>query len=316
MLDIEGVAKRFGRNVALDGVSMAVGDGEICAVLGPNGAGKTTLVSTVAGLARPDTGQVRVDGVDVWPNPRAVALRVGLAPQELGVYPTLTARDNLKFFGELYGLASRALAVEIDRVADILDLGRFLDTKVRHLSGGEQRRVHTAMAMLHRPPLLLLDEPTVGVDVGTRVQLLAAVRALAAEGTTTCYSTHYLAEVESLGARVVILDRGRIAVEGTVDDLVRAHGTSAVELELDGEPLPAIRGAVPTGDPGVLRIADPDPTAAIAGIFDALGPDAARVRQVNIARADLESVFLAVTGRRFQSEDPGDGASPAELAVG
>jgi ABC-2 type transport system ATP-binding protein len=235
-LVVKGVRKRYGDTIALDGVDLDIAAGEIVALLGPNGAGKTSLVSIVAGLRRPDTGSVQVAGVDALRKPHAARARLGLAPQELGIYPTLSVRDNLRFHGELAGLRRTALTRRVAEVADALALGDLLRRAARELSGGEARRLHTAMSVIGRPQLLLLDEPTTGADVGMRVQLLELVRTLAAEGAAVCYSTHYLQEVEQLGASVAIIDAGRIVARGPLRTLVAAHGSAAIELRFDGPP--------------------------------------------------------------------------------
>jgi ABC-2 type transport system ATP-binding protein len=303
VLEITGLRKRYGDRVAVDGVDLSIAAGEVCALLGPNGAGKTTLVSAVAGLRRPDGGTVTINGQSVWPDPKRTKPLLGLAPQDLGVYLVLTARENLMLFGELAGLRGIDLKRSIECVAEALELTDLLERPARQMSGGEQRRVHTAMAMLHRPPLLLLDEPTTGVDVGTRNRLLETVRQMAAEdGTAVCYSTHYLAEVANLGATVAILDRGRLVARGALNDLIREHGTSAVELTFTGR-APDLANAVPTGESGRVRIVTDDPPSAVAGILATLGPDASRLSSVEVLNADLESVFLTITGRRFSVDD-------------
>jgi ABC-2 type transport system ATP-binding protein len=288
---VSSLTKRYGNHQALRGVSLDIAPGEVCALLGPNGAGKTTLVSAIAGLRKPDSGTITVGGKSVWPNPAATKASVGIAPQDLGIYPVVSVLDNLRLFGELAGLRGAALSNAIDQTADLLELTDLLQRLGRQLSGGEQRRLHTAMAMLHRPPLLILDEPTTGVDVGTRSRLLDGVRTLALEtGTAVCYSTHYLAEVGALRATVAIMDRGQVIARGQVDDLIRTHGSSAVELTLD--------------DQSVERIPCADPATAVAQVLGDLPEhQRSRLRQVNLASADLESVFITLTGRRYGSGD-------------
>ncbi len=314
MLGVRGLAKSYGKVAALVGVDLEVGAGEVCGLLGPNGAGKTTLVSIVAGLRRPDAGTVVVDGVDAVANPDRARCSLGLAPQDLGVYPILSAHDNLVLFGELAGLRGATLRERIDWVADTLDLTELLARPVRTMSGGEKRRVHTAMALLHRPPLLLLDEPTTGVDVQTRSRVLVAVSRLAEDGTAVCYSTHYLPEVEALGATVAIIEQGRIIARGTVDELIRRHGGAAVELTFDGPPpSPDLsRRSEVVGD--TLRIFSDTPATELAGALARLGAEgAARLVGVEVVRPSLESVFLALTGRRY---DAGDASQPGEAASG
>jgi ABC-type multidrug transport system ATPase subunit len=223
MLAVGGLRKSYGDVVALDGVDLDAGPGQIVGLLGANGAGKTTLVSIVAGLRRADGGTVRVGEIDALTDPYRARELLGIAPQETGVYPTMTARENLAYFGRLAGLRGTLLDQRVDEAAEALDLHALLDREAQTLSGGEQRRVHTAMAIVKRPPLVLLDEPTVGADVSTRAQLLLSVRTLAAEGTAVVYSTHYLPEIEILDADVTILDHGRVVGRGKASALMEEH---------------------------------------------------------------------------------------------
>ena len=200
MLHIEALRKSYGEVVALQGVDMDVSAGEIVSLLGPNGAGKTTIVSIVAGLRRADGGVVKVDGLDALRRSSEVRRRIGLAPQDLGIYPVVSVRNNFRLFGRLAGLGDRELRTRIDEVAEALDITDLLDRQGGTLSGGQKRRVHTAIALLHRPRLLLLDEATTGADVETRGHILDLVRELAAQGSAVLYSTDYLQEVEDLGA--------------------------------------------------------------------------------------------------------------------
>lgn len=306
MLDVRGVHKRYGAVVALRGVDLQVAAGEIVGLVGPNGAGKTSLVSIVAGLRAPDQGTVTIDGHDLARAPHAARRRLGLAPQELGIYPTISVRNNLVLFGELAGLRRRALAQRIDEVAAALGLTDLLSRPGQALSGGQKRRLHTAMAMLHRPALLLLDEPTAGSDIDTREELLAMVRHMADDGAAICYSTHYLPEVESLRASVAVIDRGEVVARAALDDLLAAHAHPAVELVFDGPPPPSLGGVV---DGDRLRIDAPDPAATAARTLAALGEEAARLRGIEIIRPTLESVYLSVTGRRYRPDD--DPPTPA-----
>ena len=302
VLLVEGLFKTYGTTVALDGVDLEIAAGDIVGLLGRNGAGKTSLVSIVAGLRRADTGRVTVNGVDALRAGARARSHLGLAPQELGVYPTITVRHNLELFGDIAGLRRSALPARVDEVAAMLELSSLVDRRVSTLSGGEKRRVHTAMAMMHRPALLMLDEPTTGVDVQTRRSVLAAVRRVAEEGSAVCYSTHYLPEVEELGASVAILDHGRIIAQGTMMDLLAAHGTPAFELVFDGPPPEMALSQRSEIDGNVVRVFSPDPARDCGTVLAQLGLDTSRLRSVEILRPSLESVFLALTGHRYANE--------------
>ncbi|MEU3059860.1 ABC transporter ATP-binding protein [Streptomyces subrutilus] len=313
-LSLRGVGKRYGSVTALDDVSLDIAEGEVVGLLGHNGAGKTTLMSLVAGLLRPDAGEIEVLGVSPVREPRRARLGLGLAPQELGVYPPLTVRQNLRFFAELAGLRRREAERRIEEAAAPLGLTDLLERRVGRLSGGEQRRVHTAMALLHRPRLLLLDEPTAGVDVETRARLIAHVRELAAAGTAVCYSTHYLGEVEDLGASAAVLDHGRLVARGTVTDLVRDHGEGAVELTFSGAP-PPLRVPWPvTRADGTLRVHAREPHLAAPEVLAALGDSLPRLVNLRVLRPSLETVFLALTGQRPEA-GAGAGAPGATAAA-
>ncbi|MCB0975833.1 MAG: ABC transporter ATP-binding protein [Acidimicrobiales bacterium] len=308
LLRVSAVSKSYGDHEALHEVDLDVAAGEICGLLGPNGAGKTSLVSIIAGLRSPDSGTVTVDGLDVTTDRRTRGL-VGLAGQETAVYPTLSARANLELMGGLAGLGRREVATRIDEVAPALELDGLLDRKVRFLSGGEKRRVHTGMAMLHRPRLLMLDEPTTGVDVATRTRLLAAIRELAArDGCAVLYSTHYLQEIDDLGASVAVLDRGRMLARGRRDELVDRYASGFVELTFGGTtPEPSVLGSrLGRGDvivvDSVVRIPTEHPGTDAAHILGCLGDLAHDLTAVELIRPSLEAVFLTLTGRSVTAD--------------
>lgn len=306
ILEIRGVSKSYGDVVALDRVDLNAGPGEVLGLLGPNGAGKTTLVSIVCGLRRADDGSVTVNGIDALAHPARAREHIGLAPQDLGVYPIDTVRQNLSLFGRLAGLAKRALVGEIETVATALRLSDLMDRKAAELSGGQKRRLHTAIALLNHPPLILLDEATAGADVETRSALIEVVRGLAARGSSIVYSTHYLQEVEALGARVVILDRGSVIAEGSVGQLVSANAGAFVELTFRGRP-PALNGRWPvTVDGSVMRVAVDDPGRTVGAIFGSLGSETHRLQTVEFVSPSLETVFMGLTGRRFEREENAD----------
>ena len=304
MLEVRGVHKRYGAVEALRGVDLEVAAGEICALVGPNGAGKTSLVSIVAGLRRPDAGEVEVGGLDVTRHRQEVGRLLGLAPQELAVYPSIKVRDNIVVYAELAGLRGGELRRRVDETAEALGITDLLGRQANALSGGQKRRLHTAMALVHRPPLLLLDEPTVGADIESRQQLLALVRRLADDGAAVCYSTHYLPEVEVLGASVAILEAGQVIARGSLAELLAAHAEPAVELQFHGSPprhLVDTPGAIVEGDR--VRIPAPEPAVTAAAILTALRPDDPALAGLEVIHPTLESVYLALAGRRYDSED-------------
>jgi ABC-2 type transport system ATP-binding protein len=301
MLHIQGLRKSYGEVVALNGVDLDVAAGEITSLLGPNGAGKTTIVSIVAGLRRADAGVVEVGGLDALARGSEVRRHIGLAPQDLGVYPVVSVRQNLQLFGRLAGLGERELRARIDEVAQALDITELLNREGGSLSGGQKRRVHTAIALLHRPNLLLLDEATTGADVETRGHILDLVRRLAAEGSAVLYSTHYLQEVEDLGANVALLDDGRVIARGGVRELIGAHARAVVELTFSGD-VPVLDA---NGDTRVegnrARITTSNPAATLSTLMPQL--PAGALSSVEILRPNLEAVYLQLTGRRYEEAD-------------
>lgn len=319
MLKARGMAKRYGDVVALQGVDLDVAAGRIVSLLGRNGAGKTTLLSTIAGLVAPDAGTVEIDGTDVAADRYAAARLIGIAPQDTGIYPVLTVRQNLEFFCDLAGVPRSARRSRAHEVAERLGLAELLDRNGNQLSGGEARRLHTACALVHRPEVLMLDEPTVGADVATRQQLIDAVRAMAAEGAAVIYTTHYLPEVDALDADIVIIDDGRVLARGTREDLIEQHHLGglrfAVEGRLGTDVLARLGDAADVAITERSMVADNGtPDAAEGGeagpveylatgpvtmpvLLAELGADADRLVSVERNLPDLESVFLAVTGR-------------------
>jgi ABC-2 type transport system ATP-binding protein len=220
-LRLRGVRKSYGTTPALRGVDLTVVEGEVLGLVGANGAGKSSLISIAAGLLRPDAGEASVFGA---PAGRRRA-DVGLAPQAPGVYPSVRVRDNLVLFGELAGVRGQALDQRITEVAEAIGLAGLLGRRTGSLSAGEQRRLHLALALVHRPRLLLLDEPTTSLDVEATVAFLELVRHLAAEGAAICYSTNQLTEVEALGRSVAILDAGRVVAHGSLATILERHAT-------------------------------------------------------------------------------------------
>ncbi len=311
VLALDGVVKRYrGRpTAALDGVDLTVAPGQVLALLGPNGAGKSTLIGVASGLLRPDAGTARVIGVDPHRRRGVVRSSVGLAPQEIGIYPALTVRQNLRALGELYGLRPRRARQRADELLGPFALEDLADRPAGELSGGQRRRVHAAGALVNDPRLVLMDEPTAGADPRTRSDILRVVRTVADAGAAVLYTTHYLPEVEQLDADVALLEAGRIVAAGTVAGLVARHARTALLLTVVGALPTAVRDAagmtvVEAGDPDdparrtLVRVAGGDPGARLRELLVTLGDDAPALDAVEIVRPSLESAYLALTGRR------------------
>ena len=306
MLQAVGVEKSYGDLAVLKGVDLEIQAGEICGLLGPNGAGKTSFVSIVAGLRSADAGSVQVAGIDALADSPRAREHLGIAPQDLGVYATVTVRRNLELFGEISGLRGAELKARVEHLAEALSLTPKLEALAGTLSGGQQRRLHTAMALVHKPALCILDEPTVGADIRTRQEILNVVKRLAEDGHAVCYSTHYLPEIEELGASVAILEGGRIIARGPIADLVAEHSAQGLELHFDGEAPDldlAIDGQV-VREGSVIRIQTREPTIAAAAVLGKLGSAALRLKEVEVIQASLDSVYLALTERRYSGVHP------------
>jgi len=278
-LEVVDLHKSFGDVAAVRGVSFSVEPGSVLGLLGPNGAGKSSTVGCVAGLLQPDAGSIHVN---VSARARRSRAWLGLATQDLALFPDLTVGQNLRFFGRL-GARPTSLEESLDRVTELLELTPLLERRVRDLSGGQQRLVHVGVAAAHGPKVLILDEPTAGLDVRARGLVLQFVRSVAAEGTAVVYSSHYLHEVEELCVDVVIIDRGRCIAAGSVDDLIQRHGAGRVELDIAGS---------------THVHAGSDVAAAVASV-STLGP----IDDVRVLRPSLEAVFVQLTGSRISTED-------------
>jgi len=298
-LQIDSIVKRFGEVTAVDGISLDVLERACLGLLGPNGAGKTTLIRSIVGRVRPDSGSVRVFGQPA--NSLAARKELGWVPQELALYPLLTTRENLDAFGRYQGLRGKALREAIEWCLDWASLADRADSIVKTLSGGMRRRLNMAAGLVHRPRIVLLDEPTVGVDPQSRNHIFEMVEALRAAGATVIYTTHYMEEAERLCDSIAIVDHGRIIAQGSKDDLVaQSFGTrSDVLMRLAAAaPVSAAwteaRGG--TLQDGVAHF-PVDRPSDIASLLEAAARDGLDVVDLVLRRPNLESVFLQLTGR-------------------
>lgn len=307
MIEVKNLRKSFGEITAVDGLSFHVGAGEIYGLLGPNGAGKSTTISMICGLLLPDSGHITVDGLDVRREAGRVKAIMGYVPQEVALYDELSALENLCFWGRMYGLGGQ----ELDRRArEALDQVGLLDRAkeaLKKYSGGMKRRINMAAALLHRPRLLLLDEPTVGIDPQARLNILDVVRAVAAAGTAVLYTTHYMEEAENLCHRIGIMDQGRLLAEGTLAELVGLIGEGRV-VTLGGRFKPeeiteTVRQwpdlkiiSLETERCLLLARNSEHVTALIKAMFD----QGLAVEDISVKDPSLESLFIKLTGKELR----------------
>jgi ABC-2 type transport system ATP-binding protein len=301
LLAVDGLHKRYGRTLALDGVSFGVAAGELFGLLGPNGAGKSTLIAILSCLMPATAGRATLLGEELTPANAAARRLIGIVPQDLAIYPDLTARENLAFFGRLYGLGGTELAKRVGDVLEAVGLVDRADVRAATFSGGMKRRLNLGAAFVHRPQILFLDEPTVGVDPQSRNHIFESVRRLNAAGTTTIYTSHYMEEVQALCTRVGILDHGR---------LIACDRLSALLQTLDG----VIRFRVPNRPRGLMeRLADlpaklqmfddalelhaADVQPVLTKLLGLLNDQNVHVTDLTVSEPNLERVFLHLTGR-------------------
>lgn len=304
LLRVSRLVRTFGSVRAVDGVSFEVRPGEIYGLLGPNGAGKTTTLSLIAGLLQPEAGEIEVDGQAFWADPPRAQRIMGVVPQNLALYEELSGRENLEFWGRLAGLSAAAAKARATELLTALHLTERARDPVKHYSGGMQRRINLGCALLHRPRLILLDEPTVGIDPQARASILDFIRQLTADGTGVLYTTHYLEEAEGLCQRIGIMDQGRVLAEGTLAQL---------QERLGGERLFVLEGDWADADPAAwpefaahFRILQKSPRQLTVAATAPRDPAddlkrllalPVRVQNVTLKRPTLNEVFLQLTGR-------------------
>ena len=305
MLSVTNLAKCFGTLKAVRGISFDVKPGEIYGLLGRNGAGKTTTISCICGLLKPDSGRAVLAGVDLHNDPIGFKRMIGIVPQEIAIYGDLSVVENIRFWGELAGLRGQELKSSVADAVEMVDLTEKLKGPCQKLSGGMKRRLNLAIGMVHKPKLLLLDEPTVGIDVDTRIQILEVVRRVAAQGTAVLYTTHYLEEAQDLCRRIGIMERGAILAEGNLEELCRMVGEGQILSLSGGFSADALRGAIGT-DPHVRIVSIEDGAAlldiaaeqgSVSAVLQRILAQEIPVEGISIREPSLQGVFLKVTGR-------------------
>ncbi|WP_068118692.1 ABC transporter ATP-binding protein [Tropicimonas marinistellae] len=308
MIEVHALSKHFGSLTAVDEISFTMQPGEVFGLLGPNGAGKSTTIDCISGLIPPSSGQIAIAGNDLIRAPRAAKARLGIVPQEMAIYEDLPVVQNLRYWGSAYGLRGANLA---DRVADVLEVIGLVDRahdKPKDFSGGMKRRLNFGCGIVHEPDVLLLDEPTVGVDPQSRERLFDMVRAQIARGACVLYTTHHMEEAETLCNRIAIVDQGRKIAEGTLAELRAQVGERDI-ITLTGAFAPGhtLDEALPEGvavlqsEDSRLTLEAEDGPARLATLLDALSQTGAEVRETIVRRPNLESLFLKLTGAELRA---------------
>jgi len=302
-LSLRGLGKDYGARKAVGALDLEVARGECFGLLGPNGAGKTTTISMACGVITPSRGGVAIGGVDLRRDPHGAKRKLGLVPQELAIYEELSATQNLRYFGALYGLAGGALVDRIAWALDIVGLRDRASEPAKTFSGGMKRRLNLAAGLVHEPELLVLDEPTVGVDPQSRNHIFETIKTLHAKGMTIVYTSHYMEEVEALCDRIAIMDGGAIVATGTIDELIAQHAGTGIEITVAGEVAAAAKAAEAHGTVertgNTLRVI---PTAGFAPVIAAIEATGATIARIESHEANLETAFLKLTGKTLRDE--------------
>ena len=307
MIRVEDLQKSYGNLRAVDGISFEVPEGEMFGFLGPNGAGKTTTLSMISGLLRPDQGRVSIGEIDVWHSPKGAKRILGLVPQDLALYEELTARENLMFWGSLFRLPRSELKANIEVWLDRVGLKGRGREAVSKFSGGMKRRLNLAIGLVHNPKVVLLDEPTVGIDPQARKNILDIIREIAKEGSTILFTTHHLEEAEALCDRIAIMDHGKILETGSVEELARVVGDGDIVSIKGSFTTVQLKTILENESVNILSAAEHTATmslshggmniAALLQKFNAVGID---ITDISMQKPSLESVFLILTGRELR----------------
>jgi len=307
-IKVQDLHKNFGDVYAVQGVSFDVQAGEIFSLLGPNGAGKSTTISMLSCLLEPTQGDALVMGHSITREPMAVKAAIGVVPQEIALYEDLSARENLSFWGKMYGLRGAALKQRVDEVLEIIGLTDRQKGRSGKFSGGMKRRLNIGIALLHRPQVIIMDEPTVGIDPQSRRNILNSIKELNQQGMTVLYTTHYMEEAQELSDHIAIMDQGKVIAHGTHDELVKIVGEmDRIDLAINAESARVIERWQATE--GVFQVSDEDETLTLLvgdsnlvlpRLFESATQVGVRITSVEIQEPNLEAVFLHLTGRALR----------------
>lgn len=308
MLNIVGLEKSYGAVKAVKGVDITINKGEIVGLLGPNGAGKSTTISMISTLLKPDSGNILFKDQNIVKNPKAIQSVLGIVPQEIALYPTLTGYENLKFWGNAYGLKGTALKEKIDEVSSIIGIKERLKDKVEKYSGGMKRRINIGSALLHDPEILIMDEPTVGIDPQSRNHILETIKTLNKKGMTIIYTSHYMEEVEYLCDRIYIMDEGVVIANGTKDELVSSvNKDKKIVIEFEQDPnglmyeIEKLEGVTRVEQEGnILTLLTENKDNMMKKIIEKSSEVNVDIISIDVEKPNLESVFLHLTGKALR----------------
>lgn len=307
-ISLKNITKKFDGNIVVDNINLNIEQGEIYGFLGPNGAGKSTTISMICSLIHPTDGDIEIMGTNIKKDSREIKKKIGLVPQNIALYKDFTAYENIKFFAELYGLKGAMLKQRINEALEFIGLMDVKDKKAKTYSGGMQRRLNIACALVHKPQIIIMDEPTVGIDPQSRNHIMNAVKKLNEEGTTIIYTTHYMEEAEALCSKIAIIDKGKIIVEGTKEELknmISDKSTLSVTVDdiykLDVNQIKSVQGVQDISvKENTLNITSSKEVSNLDKLINTIELSSAKIIDLGFKDISLETVFLSLTGRNLR----------------